>query len=279
MSDRPNHFKMQAFRTKKAILAGWSDFRSRLHPNPLFVFGNQKSGTSVIAALLGASTDLPVTLDFPREISRPRVPDVWNDRMDLKAYLRLNRTSFSRPVIKEPSITFLAERLLRAYPDSKAIFVIRHPYENIRSILDRLELPGDLPDLEGVDLGRISSTWMTVLDNRWQGLDSDHYIGQLAARWSEAARICRRVLSRAVVVRYEDFEQDKTGVIHDLVRRVGFEPIRSIDHLLDHQYQPAGRRGRSPRTIFGPNLSIIDEICWPLAAEFGYERAESEDGP
>ena len=53
-----------------------------------------------------------------------------------------------------------------------------------------------------------------------------------------------------------------------MVRGVGGAGKSStIDHLLDHQYQPAGRRGRSPRTIFGPNLSIIDEICWPLASK------------
>ena len=276
MSSLPMRLKMKAFRAKQAVTEKWANTRSRLHPNPLFVFGNQKSGTSVIAALIGACTDLPVSLDFPREMRHSRVPDVHAGRMSLQAFIRRNRQSFSRPVIKEPSITFLADRLLGEYPQSQAIFVIRHPFENIRSILDRLDIPGDLSSLEGVDLREVNRTWMTVLDNRWQGVEGEHYIGQLAGRWLEAARICQRLIPRIHVVRYEDFERNKVPVIHDLVRKVGFEPLKSIDHLVDVQYQPAGRRGRSPRSVFGSNLDLIDETCWPLASEFGYEWTDGK---
>ena len=50
--------KLQAYRAKQGVLAQWWNRRARLHPNPLFIFGNQKSGTSAIAALIGACTNL-----------------------------------------------------------------------------------------------------------------------------------------------------------------------------------------------------------------------------
>ena len=38
---------------------------------PIFLLGNQKSGTTAIAALLAEATDLSVTLDFTRAINSP----------------------------------------------------------------------------------------------------------------------------------------------------------------------------------------------------------------
>ena len=273
MTSDPPRLKLKAYRSKKAFEEAWLNFRARSHPNPLFIFGNQKSGTSAIAALIGACTDLDVSLDFPREILYPTVPDVHRGRIDLQSFIRRNRLSFSRPIIKEPSITFLAEALLETYPRSEAIFVTRHPFENIRSILDRLGIPGDRESLAPVDLQDVSRTWMTVLDNRWQGVEAEHYIGQLAERWVAAARICQRLDTRIHLVRYEDFELDKEGVIRKLARKVAFEPLKSIEHLVDVQYQPPGSRGRSAQEVYGSNLDIINESCWPLATDFGYERS------
>lgn len=269
--------RLRAYRLLMRMGESWRNRVARRHPHPLFVFGNQKSGTSAIAALLGSCTDLDVAIDFPAEIRQPTVPEVRNGRRSMDSFIARNRHCFAQPIIKEPAITFIAEQVLETWPQSSAIFVIRHPFENIRSILDRLRLDGDLPDLAGADLSDVGPAWMTVLDNRWQGCEQTHYIEQLAARWLEAVHILERLGPRVRLVRYEDFEADKAGVIRGLARSVGLEPLKSIDDLVDVQYQPRGRRGRSPRAVYGANLDRIVEICWPAAARYGYDPSAGGD--
>ena len=267
--------RLATYRMLKRLEVSVRTAVSRVHPNPLFIFGNQKSGTSAIAALIGASTDLEVLVDLPREVMAPTVPEVHAGRRTLDWFIRRNRLGFSHPVIKEPALTFLAGMILEHWQDSPSIFVMRHPYENIRSILDRLRISGDLSVPPAESLDEANPAWKTVLDNRWLGVESQHYIEQLAWRWVLAARVYLDLRDRMVLARYEDFERDKVGVIKDLVRQVGFEPLSSIEHLVDHQFQPAGVRGRTPAEVFGGNLALIDDICWPLAGEFGYDRSET----
>ena len=88
MTSIASSLKLKAYRSKKAMGEAWSNFRAHLHPNPLFIFGNQKSGTSAIAALMGACADLDVSLDFPREISNPTVPDVHHGTLPLATFIR-----------------------------------------------------------------------------------------------------------------------------------------------------------------------------------------------
>lgn len=269
--------KLATYRALKHLKLLSQNRLARVHPEPVFIFGNQKSGTSVIAALVAAITDLDATIDFTRrELDKPTIPAVHSGRRTIDWFVQRYRSEFSRPIIKEPSITFLAEQILEYWPRSRAVFVIRHPCDNIRSILDRLALPGNLPSIEGFERKHGNKTWETVLDNRWMGIDADHYIEQLARRWVVAARTYQRLEGRSRLIRYEDFEADKICSIKELVRDLGLEPVAPIDDLVDIQYQPAGKRGRSYMDVFGSNLERICCICWPLASEFGFERPTVE---
>ena len=265
--------KLAAYRALKRLKLLSANHFAQLYPEPLFVFGNQKSGTSVIAALLAAISDLEATIDFTsREINDPKIPLVYSGERSLDWFIQRNRIEFSRPIIKEPSLTFLAESLLQRWPRCRSAFVIRHPCDNIRSILDRLCLPGDLDSIESIEIKSGNRAWDTVLDNRWLGVDANHYIDQLAWRWVVSVQLYQKLSERMRLIRYEDFEQDKIQTIKELARSLGLEPVAPIDDLINIQYQPAGRRGREYSEVFGANLERIERICWPLAAEFGYER-------
>lgn len=266
--------RLSAYRGIKRLGEFSRNASAQVHPCPLFVFGNQKSGTSVIAALIAANADLNVTIDFQPEVRFPTVPDVVSGHKTMRSFISRNRLGFSRPVIKEPALTFMAERILERWPSSKYVFVLRNPFENIRSILDRLQLPGDLETLDSANTSAVSLTWGTVLDNRWLGITAEHYIEQLAYRWVYATECYKRFSDRFTLIRYEDFEGEKIKAIHDLVECVGLQPVASIDHLVDVQYQPAGRRGRTPQEVYGENLERLVDICWPLAQEFGYEKPD-----
>lgn len=242
--------------------------RASVHPRPVFVLGMQKSGTSAIAALLGLRTGIEPTIDLERDWRRTTVDLASRDVGEFDRFVRRNAVDFSRGIVKEPNLTFLVEHLQRCWPQSPRVFVVRDPAQTIRSILDRLDLPGDLDAWPPERLAAVPSAWRVVLDNAWIGVESSHPIESLAARWKVAAGIAAADPS-GILVRYEDFLADKAGVIDDLAGRLGLPTVASIEADLDRPFQPRGRP-RSPKEVFGGNLERLWRAVEPTAATLGY---------
>jgi len=109
----------------------------------MFVFGNQKSGTTAIASLLAAATAKTVTLDFAgAEV--PYATALLGGGIPIAEFVRRNSWAFSAQVIKEPTLTFVAPALMDHFGVARAAFIVRNPYDNIRSMLVRQKLRGDL---------------------------------------------------------------------------------------------------------------------------------------
>jgi hypothetical protein len=74
-----------------------------------------------------------------------------------------------------------------------------------------------------------------------------------------------------VLIRYEDFLEDKTGEIARLAERLGLARINDISDKVDTQYQPRGNRGIDWHTFFGEgNLKRIERICSDRMHLLGY---------
>ncbi|MCH2161204.1 MAG: sulfotransferase [Phycisphaerales bacterium] len=245
--------------------------RAVVAEDPAFVLGTQKSGTSAIAALLGLRCGLETTLDLRRELRRPSVHEVRSGRRPFDAFVNHNAVDFSRPLIKEPNLTFVLDDLLKRWPTSRLVFVVRDPVQTIRSVLDRLDLPGDAPQLTGEQLATVPKAWRIVLNNEWIGVHDAHYIEQLAGRWRVAAELARKMKDRVITVRYEDFLADKSGVIDRLAEGLGLSASQDIQARLDEPFQPRGRRREQPDSIFGVNLKRIHARTAEMAASFGYQ--------
>ena len=143
----------------------------RIREAPIFVLGNQKSGTSAIAALLAKACGLSYDIDLGglrvREYER-----IYADPtpQTLRAVLRDRATiEMSKAVVKEPNLTFLAARLRALHPRARHVFIVRDPRANIRSICNRLQLPGHLASIDTADYPEISPMWEAILYNRWVG--------------------------------------------------------------------------------------------------------------
>lgn len=254
----------------------WLGVLNRVWPRPrgplVFLLGNQKSGTTAIAALLAECTGLACTLDM-RAFTVEEQDRLASGSLAFESFVRSHAFEFSRPLVKEPALTFLADELRAAFPASRFVFILRDPRENIRSILNRLKLSG-IPDRPEPS-GPVPEGWRRVLDNRWLGIPSDHYIESMAERWNLALRAYESAPEETVLVRYEDFLADKLTSIRDLALRLGLAPRRDIRSKLDTQFQPRGDRDARPVDFFGPaNLDRIERICAPGMARYGYGPAE-----
>ncbi|MCA1735467.1 MAG: hypothetical protein LC739_04945 [Actinobacteria bacterium] len=241
----------------------------------MFVYGNQKSGTSAIAGLLGAYANLSVTIDLPREIREQLIPDIFTGRGRLETLLRHNRAGFGSHIVKHPNLALLHSHLVARFPAARHVFVVRRPPQNIRSILDRLGLAGDLVAVSPDDWERMPRPWQSILQGqpvppeRLDGLD---YVEILAERWNLFTDCYLEDREQITLVRYEDFVADKSAVIGRLAAAVGLAPRADISELLAHQYQPAGvNRDRSPESFFGSaRLERIEAICGPRMRVLGY---------
>ncbi|HEX3673731.1 MAG TPA: hypothetical protein VHU87_05610 [Rhizomicrobium sp.] len=240
----------------------------RPHPRPIFVFGNQKSGTTAVAGLLAAATDKRATLDFAGA-TEPFIGRLLRRETGMADFVRLNAWAFSADIVKEPSLTFAAPELLAHFGVARAVFVIRDPYDNIRSILDRLKLPGDLPELDTARV-KANRTWRSLLAGHDLGLPPDHYIATLARRWLRAVRIYESARGRLELFRYHEFRADRPAAIARLARKLELDTKRDIAAIADHPFQRAGKY-RAPAEFFGAgNLARIDAICGAAAASLGF---------
>jgi hypothetical protein len=244
-----------------SILAPW-----RRSPQ-LFVFGNQKSGTSAIAGLLAAATGKRLAADFPGA-RHPFIGPLLRGETPITAFVRRNRGFFSAPIVKEPSLTFVAPALLTFFPEARCIFVLRNPWQNIRSILNRLDLRGDTLQPEHRSK-TINPTWSDILLGADLGLPPDHFVSILAIRWLRAAEIGQSLGERAALVRYENFTEAKRETIAHLAAGAEFPVIADVASQVDHPFQPRGT-DESPHSFFGPNLARIEAICGAQARALGY---------
>lgn len=244
---------------------------ARVHPQPIFVLGNQKSGTSAIAALLGELTGMSTTIDLQREIICPTFHRVYQQQISFSRFVATNRYDFSKALIKEPNLTMLYPQLADYFDNPRCLFIIRDPRDNLRSMLQRLQLPGDKDIMTSADRRKLSRAWRLVLDGTWAGL-SGNYIQRLAMRWCRLVEIYLRY-PQMLLCRYEDFAADKVSTLYRLAHDLHLPQIADITGKVNRQYQHKGDHNSSWQQFFGPaNLQRIQNICGNLMKDMGYEH-------
>ena len=245
---------------------------SPFHAAPIFILGNQKSGTSAIAALLAELTALSAIVDLKKEIENPTYHRVKIGELSFAEFVKLNRLDFSKDIIKEPNLTLLYQELNDYFPRAKFVFVIRDPRDNIRSMLDRLQIPGNLSQLDQNHWQKITPAWELIINNQWLGIEGENYIEMLAGRWNYTTNIFWQHQDKMILTRYEDFLQDKIGELVRIANELGLKPLKDITDKVDIQFQPRGNREVKWEDFFGnENLRKIELICGDKMKLFGYQ--------
>jgi hypothetical protein len=256
--------------TAKTSLRG---IGAEIHPSPIFILGNQKSGTSAIAGLLSRLTGLALTMDIKREVEHPEIERVRRGELSLSRFIERNKLGFSRPIIKEPNLTFVYDQLKDAFAEATFVFVYRDPRENIRSILNRIGATGVQEQLSDDQVYEMTPGWRRVFEGQPPGIIGEDFIDTLARRWDVAARIVIENEPDLYPVRFEDFLEDKMGVITRLARTLGLSEAHEIAEYLDYPFQPQGIRGVSWSEFYSrEHLDCIERVCGESMERLGYRR-------
>ncbi|MEY2410289.1 MAG: hypothetical protein QOF48_2959 [Verrucomicrobiota bacterium] len=252
-----------------------SSWLAKPHPAPIFILGNQKSGTTIIASLLAELTGLSITLDLRNPIKNPVMDRIRNGEMSFAKFIRMNRLDLSRQIVKDPNLSLCFNELTAHFPGARFIMVMRDPRDNIRSMLDRLKFPGDLTDLDADRWARVKRGWRLILDGRWLGLSGRNYIEMMAARWNLIAQTYLAHRDRMILIRYEDFMKDKAVAIARLAERLDLRAVHDIAGKVDVQYQSRGNREVKWIHFFGmENLGRVNALCRENMQALGYPEAQ-----
>jgi len=278
MSQSVGPLRALASSGRRALRHAWWRV-GRAHPAPLFVLGNQKAGTTVVAALVAARLGESVVIDPLYEIGDWSVEnDLFSGRRTVRSLVRTHRRFFRAAVIKDPSYTFFQRELATVFPRARFAMVLRDPRDNIRSILNRLQLPGTVGSVRDAEiqaaLGRFGNGgWRTVLEGTNPSTEAATVIESLALRWEAALDVYRAAPEQVEILRYETFREDKAAEIDGLLTRLGRSGSRDITSQVDRQFQKKGDNSSTWEGFFGlENLRTIEAVCARGMAEMDYPR-------
>lgn len=215
-------------------------------------------------------TGLSATLDFYPHLPPAELRGAHSGEEGFRLFVRRFRWELSRDLVKEPDLTFLYEPLARRFPEARFLWVVRDPRDNIRSILNRLDAPGDADDI--VLDASVPAAWQLVLDGRWMGLPGGHYVERLAHRWRAAAELALEHGAPDTIVRYEDFTADKEGTLRRVAKELDLPMAQPLGAFVDQQFQSRGDRHVDWLAFFGEdNLRRIERVCADAMQRLGYE--------
>ncbi len=238
--------------------------------SPVIVLGNQKSGTSAIASLLGKATGLSYVIDISafwgEDFKR-----LHRGEASLSSAVNECYRDFSNALVKEPNLTFLFDGLREVFPKATFVFVVREPTENIRSIAERLKMSAEDLSATSEVTHQLSDGWRGVFeDPHLYGAESTSWgCGKiLARRWQVAADVYLNQPEAFELIRYEDFVQSKSKSIHDLATTLGLNVTHDISAQVDVAYQPPGKKELVvPESV----ICTYRDMIAPQAAAFGYD--------
>jgi Sulfotransferase family len=248
---------------KRKLERRWKVFKNkRIKPNKdaIWVFGMQKAGTTAIAALLAHRANKKVSLDTPL-LWQPYLRQIKNHEIDFSKHVKKNPYWFSKDILKEPTASLLIKEIEKVFYLKKYVFIIRNPFDLIRSILDRLNLPGNKINVDEED---IDKNWRYLLNN------GENYIEKLAEEYVEVYSQLEYIENnQCVLVKYEDFVKDKIYFINQLCDDLYLQKRQSIDDLKDKNFQPKGEKVDDYLSFFGNvNYKIINDICSQIINQY-----------
>lgn len=273
MTDGLKPYAVNFFNLLKYIRVDLQGRVVHINPAPVIILGNQKSGTSAIAALLGMQTGLATSVDLVKEYlsTGDTYKKIISGELTFDRFIKRNRLDFSRDIIKEANLTTFHRELYSYFPLAKYVFVIRDPRDNIRSILNRHSLPGNLDQMSNEQKVKLKRSWNIVFDGTWLGLNGSNYIEMLALRWNLFTRIYLENKNNMILLSYERFLANKIEEITSLTKKLGLAVKNDISSKVDIQFQPAGNKKVDLTSFYGSkNLQLIEDTCNEYMKLTGY---------
>ena len=236
------------------------------------VSGMPKSGTTAILKLLGDATGMKTCNDPFFHLDKRQVTfrqSLFEGDVQLSELVREYPDIFDGAIIKDPNFPLLQHQLRSTFINARVVHLVRNPFDNIRSILDRLGMDGSGDDKQ-IEQRQLRGTWRNVLEGQYPTIVGENHIERLANRWLVSVN---QIPQQGMVVLYEAFRQNKQVYIEDIAIKLHLPVTNNIADKVNVQFQPGGRKKHlSAEEFFTESAyNTIKDITAGARSRFGYE--------
>jgi hypothetical protein len=240
----------------------------------IFVVGSPRSGTTFMGGALGAqpgAVDLgevkPIKAAIPRLAGLSEEAAAGELRRILERVRRFGLSLHLRGVEQTPETSFVLAAALRAYPEGRAVRMVRDGRDVVASLLERGWLAGDAAGADDVGQAFGSHVRFWVERERRDEFAHASEATRAAWAWRRYTTAARAVDDRTVEVRYEELAADPAGAATLLAAHLDLEPEPLAQSLARVH---GGSVGRWRRHLTSPQLAEVEREAGALLAELGY---------
>jgi len=250
--------------------------RRRLAPEErlVFVTGCPRSGTTFVAGALGSQpgfVDLgevhPLKAAIPTLSRLGEAEAADRLRRVLDRVRRLGLVRHLRGVEQTPETAHVLPAALAAYPEAKAVHVVRDGRDVVCSLLERGWLSSGRAGADDARLGYGSGARFWVEPERVEEFERLSDAGRAAWAWRRYVLAARARPERTIEVRYEEIAADPDAVATRVAAFLHTEP-----ELIARGFREVHNRsvGRWRRELDEVQLAEIEREAGGLLRELGY---------
>lgn len=237
----------------------------------VFVVGSPRSGTTFLARSIGALdgfADLtevtPLKVEIPTLVQMPEDAAAERIRTILQRVRTLARVRGVRCVEQTPETAFVLAAALRAYPEARALHIVRDGRDVVCSLLERGWLSAGRGGADDARLPYGADARFWVDRARRAEFEAASDAARAAWAWSAYVSAALSVHDRVLIVRYESLREEIPAIADHL--RVHADAVTGALSDFDETSIGRFRRGLSQ-----DQLDDIWTVAGALLRELGYD--------
>jgi hypothetical protein len=243
---------------------------------PIFVVGSPRSGTTFLASILGAQPGLldlgevkPLKAAIPSLAQAPAAEAATRLRRILELVRRLGLVRGLRDVEQTPETAFVLAAALRAYPDARAVHLVRDGRDVVCSLLERGWLSAERSDSDDVGAAYGAHARFWVEPERLDEFRSASDAQRAAWAWRRYVSAARAVGERTLELRYELLATDPATAAERLAEHLDLDHESLADTLGAAHSRSVGRWLTE---LTAEQLDDVEREAGSLLRELGYAR-------
>lgn len=240
----------------------------------MFVVGSPRSGTTFLGESLGAQpgfVDLsevtPLKAALPTLANASDEESAARIRQILERVRRLALARRVRAVEQTPEMSFFLSAALNAYPQARAVHIVRDGRGVAASLIERGWLNETRPGADDAGLGYGPHTRFWVEPERIDEFSGASEATRAAWAWRRYVTAARSTNERTLEIRYEALVADPAGTAEALAAHLGSdaEPLRAALSLVH-----ARSIDRWREVLTAEQVADVEREAGPLLRELEY---------
>jgi hypothetical protein len=240
----------------------------------VFVVGSPRSGTTFVGNSLGSQPgfvdlgEVPLLkAAVPRLVGLPVEEQAREVRRVVQLVRNLGLVHGLRGVEQNPETSYVLEGALRAYPEAKAVHVIRDGRDVICSLLERGWLGAGRAGVDDANQAYGAHARFWIEPDRRQEFEEASEATRAAWAWRTYVTAARVAPARTIELRYESLAADPAGEAERVARELDVDPAPLAAAFGNVHARSIGRW----RAELTPDqLADVEAEAGQLLAQLGY---------